>query len=90
MFRIAMIQLTDHMKLNKKEGPSVDTSIPLRKDHKIIMGGRWKEAPWWERGQERKGGEGSCIREETGEMLREPEERIFIRSSICLEGRRYL
>ena len=30
-FRIPMIQLTDYMKLNKKEGPSVDASIPLRR-----------------------------------------------------------
>ena len=35
-----MIQLTDHMKLNDKKGPSVATSILLRKGKKIIMGGR--------------------------------------------------
>jgi hypothetical protein len=34
-----MIQLTDHMKLNKKEGQSVSVTIPLRKGIKIIMGG---------------------------------------------------
>jgi hypothetical protein len=29
-----MIQLSDHMKLNKKEGQSVDASIPLRWENK--------------------------------------------------------
>ena len=29
-----MLQLTDHMKLNKKEGPSEDTSITFRKGTK--------------------------------------------------------
>jgi hypothetical protein len=38
-----MIQLTDHMKLNRKEGPSVDASIPFRRGNKIIIGGRWRE-----------------------------------------------
>ena len=28
------------MKLNRKEGPSVDASISLRRGNKIIMGGR--------------------------------------------------
>jgi hypothetical protein len=37
--RIPMIQL----KLNKKEGPSVDASIPLRRENKIILGGRGRE-----------------------------------------------
>jgi hypothetical protein len=40
-----MIQFTDHMKLNKKEGPSIDTSIPLRKGDKIITRGRGREGP---------------------------------------------
>jgi hypothetical protein len=40
-----MIQLTDHMKLNKKEGPSVDALIPLGRGNKIITGGRQKEVP---------------------------------------------
>ena len=58
--RISMIQLTDHMKLNKKEGQSVDASIPLRRGNKIIMGGRGREGPGWERGQG--GEEGNMIR----------------------------
>jgi hypothetical protein len=38
------------MKPNKKGGPSVDASIPLRRGNKIIMGGRGREGPGWERG----------------------------------------
>jgi hypothetical protein len=38
-----MIQLTDHMKIKKKEGQSVDTSVLLRRGTKIIIVGRkWK------------------------------------------------
>ena len=37
------------MKLNKKEGQIVDASIPLRRGNKIIMGGRGREGPGWER-----------------------------------------
>jgi hypothetical protein len=33
---------TDHIKFNKKEGPSEDALIPLRRRNKIIMGGRGK------------------------------------------------
>ena len=45
-----MIQLTDHVKLNKKEGQNVDASIPLRRGNKIIMRDREKEGLGWERG----------------------------------------
>ena len=38
-FRIFMIQLTDHMRLNK-DGQSMDTLIPLRRRNKIIIGKR--------------------------------------------------
>jgi hypothetical protein len=38
-----MIQLTGHMKLNKKEGPSVDASVLLRRGNKITTGGRGRE-----------------------------------------------
>ena len=44
-----MIQLTDHMKLNKKEGQSVNASMPLRRGNKIITGGRGREGPGWVR-----------------------------------------
>ena len=47
-----MIQL----KLNKKEGPSVDASIPLRRENKIILGGRGREGSGWKRGEDKKGG----------------------------------
>ena len=43
-----MIQLADCIRLNKKEGPSVDTLNPLRRENKIIIGGRGREKPWWE------------------------------------------
>jgi hypothetical protein len=33
------------MKLNKKEGPNVDASIPRRRFNKIITGGRGREEP---------------------------------------------
>jgi hypothetical protein len=32
-----MIQLTNHVRLNKMEGPSVDASTPLRTRYKITM-----------------------------------------------------
>ena len=38
-----MTQYTDHLKFDKKEGPSEDDSILLRKGNKIINGGRGKE-----------------------------------------------
>jgi hypothetical protein len=36
---IPKIQFTDHMKLKKKEDQSVDTSVLLRREVKILMGG---------------------------------------------------
>ena len=55
--RIPTIQLTDHMKLKKKEDQSVDASVLLRKWNKIITGGRGWEGLWRKRGegQETKG-----------------------------------
>jgi hypothetical protein len=44
-----MIQLKDHMKVNKKKGYNVDASKPLRRGSKIITGGRGREEPAWER-----------------------------------------
>jgi hypothetical protein len=38
-----MIQLTDHMKFNKKEGQNVAASIPLRRGNKIITESRGRE-----------------------------------------------
>ena len=51
MFRIPMIQLTDLMKINKKEDPSENTSFLLRRENKMIMGGRGLEGSGWERGR---------------------------------------
>jgi hypothetical protein len=44
-FRIPMIHPTDPKKLNKKEGPNEDASIPLRKGQQKVMRGREKEGP---------------------------------------------
>jgi hypothetical protein len=38
-FRIPNIQFTNHMKLNKEEDQSVDTSILLKRGNKIPMEG---------------------------------------------------
>jgi hypothetical protein len=38
------------MKLNKKEDPSEDAYIPLRKKNKIIMGEKGREVYRWESG----------------------------------------
>ena len=54
--RIPMIQLTKHMKFNKKEGQSTEASNPLRRGNKIIIGGRGREGSRWERGEEGKKG----------------------------------
>ena len=37
--RIPKIQITDHMKLKKKEGQSVGASVLLRRGNKILTGG---------------------------------------------------
>ena len=46
---------TEPEKLNKKEGPSEDASIPLRRGNKIIMGGRRREN-WVGEQRRKKGG----------------------------------
>lgn len=35
----------------KKEFPNEDASILLRRDNKMIMGGRGREGPEWKRGE---------------------------------------
>ena len=45
-YSIPMLQFTDPKRLHKKEDPSEDTSITLRRGIKIIMGGKGR----WERG----------------------------------------
>ena len=49
-----MIQLTDHMKLKRKEDQRVDASVLLRRGNKIIKGSRGWEGLWRKR---REGGE---------------------------------
>jgi hypothetical protein len=63
-----MIQLTDHMKLKKKEYQRVGASVLLRRENKILTGGRG-----WERlGRKRDGGgKGKDqVWEETGMIYR--------------------
>jgi hypothetical protein len=40
-----MIQPKDPKKFNKKEEPSEDALIPLRRGNKMTIGGRGKEGP---------------------------------------------
>jgi hypothetical protein len=44
-----MIQLKDHMRLNKKENQRVYASNSLRRGNKIIRGYRGMEGPVWEK-----------------------------------------
>jgi hypothetical protein len=67
--RIPMMYPTEPKKLNKKQGPSEDVSIPLRRGNKIIMGGRGRRdlGGSGERGQDQ-------VSEESGERFRGPGE----------------
>ena len=47
---VPMIHPTDLKKLNK-EGPSKDASILLRRGNNIVMKGRGRKGPGWERGE---------------------------------------
>jgi hypothetical protein len=52
-----MIHPTDPKKVTKKEGQCEDTQILLGRGNKIVMGGRGKKEPVWEReGGEEHGG----------------------------------
>jgi hypothetical protein len=59
-----MIKPTDPKKLNKKEGPSKNVPIPLRRGNKIIMGvERWKYLSGrWEGGGKSGAGSGMWVR----------------------------
>ena len=59
-YRMPMVQLTDYIKLNMKEGPSMDASFPLRRGNKIIMGSRERDECEWGWGGGR--GKGCIIR----------------------------
>jgi hypothetical protein len=65
-----LIQLTDHIKLNKKKGLSVDASIPLRGGNKIIMGGRDLGGSW--EGRRKKIRVQGQVWEDAGEKSRGP------------------
>jgi hypothetical protein len=63
---IPMIQLTDHVKLKKKEDQSMCTSVLLRIQNKIIMGSRgWEGLGRKRGGREEKRGQDQ-VWEETG------------------------
>jgi hypothetical protein len=52
--RIPTVQLTDHMKLKRKEDQRVDASVLLRRGNKIMEGSRG----WEGLGRKRRGGRG--------------------------------
>ena len=55
-YRIPIIYLTDPKKLCKKESPSDDASISLRRRNNIIVGDRVREGLQWEmRGKGKRG-----------------------------------
>ena len=70
-YRIYAIQFTDHMKLNKKDGPSVDISLPFKRRNKAIIRGRGRKGPGWERGGREERGQDQ-VWWETGEKSRRP------------------
>jgi hypothetical protein len=51
---IPTMQLTDHMKLKKKEDQSVNASALLRRENKIFLGGRGLEKLGREEGKQKK------------------------------------
>ena len=62
-----MIQLTDHMKLKKKEDQRVDASVLLRRGNKIIKGSRG----WEGLGRKRRGGGGGEVKNQVWEEMEE-------------------
>ena len=58
--KVQNVRDTNHMKLNKKESPSVNTSVTLRRGNKIIVGDRGRKLDGKGRGR-RRGGAGSRI-----------------------------
>ena len=68
--KIPTVQLTDHMKLKRKEDQRVDASVLLRRGNKIIKGSRgWKELGRKRRGGGQKEGQNQ-VWEEMEEMYR--------------------
>jgi hypothetical protein len=60
MYRIPIIYPLDPQKLNKKEGPSEEASIPLRRRKEIIIASKAMERPGG-KGKEGKSGTGSDL-----------------------------
>lgn len=48
-YRIATLKSTNQKKLNKKECPSKEVWISLRRRSKIVTGGRWRKGTEWKR-----------------------------------------
>jgi hypothetical protein len=68
--RIPTIQLTDHMKLMKKENQNLDASVLLRRENKITLRGREREGLGRERGGEgKRGQEQGQVWEEMGRCI---------------------
>jgi hypothetical protein len=65
-----MIHPTDSKKLNKKKGLNEDASISLRRESKIVTGGRRRERPGGRWEGERKRGTGSGMEEDRSESQR--------------------
>jgi hypothetical protein len=65
--RILILQLTDHMKLKKKEDQRVNMLVLYRRGKKIILGGRGGKGSGSERGGERKKRGRDQMQEEIGE-----------------------
>lgn len=64
--RIHTMQLTNHMKLNKKETQIVITSNLHRRESNIITGGKWRNGPGRKRGVGGKKGGQDQVWEGTG------------------------
>ena len=69
-----MIQLTDHMKLKRKEDQRVDASVLLRRGNKIIKGSRG----WEGLGRKRRGGGGREGKNQVWEEMEEVSECLEI------------
>jgi hypothetical protein len=56
-----MIELTDCMKFNMKDGLNEDASVPFRMGKRIVMESRGREGPGWEKKDGGERGEGSVM-----------------------------
>jgi hypothetical protein len=72
-YRIPMIKLTDHMKFNKKEGPSVAISVPLRRGEQNNHGRQREEGTYVGEGRGKEKGVQDQVR--GGRQERSPEDQ---------------